>query len=48
MVERMDENVGRMVEYLKSSGQFEDTYIVFMSDNGMFVSTGESMQERAD
>lgn len=34
MVERMDQNVGKVVDYLKASGQFEDTYIVFMSDNG--------------
>ncbi|VUC32434.1 unnamed protein product [Clonostachys rosea] len=34
MVERMDENVGKVVEYLKQSGQYDNTYIVFMSDNG--------------
>ncbi|KLU91288.1 hypothetical protein MAPG_09809 [Magnaporthiopsis poae ATCC 64411] len=34
MVERMDENVGKVVEYLKKSGQHNDTYIIFMSDNG--------------
>lgn len=34
MVELLDENVGRMIDYLKASGQYENTYIVFMSDNG--------------
>lgn len=34
MVERMDHNVGKVVEYLKRSGQYDDTYIIFMSDNG--------------
>lgn len=34
MVERMDYNVGKVVEYLKRSGQYENTYIIFMSDNG--------------
>lgn len=34
MVERMDHNVGKLVEYLKSSNQYEDNYIMFMSDNG--------------
>jgi arylsulfatase A-like enzyme len=35
MVERMDYNVGKVIEYLESSAQLDDTYIVFMSDNGM-------------
>ncbi|KAJ5376104.1 arylsulfatase [Penicillium cosmopolitanum] len=34
MVDRMDENVGRVLEYLKSSGEYDDTVICFMSDNG--------------
>ncbi|PSN70391.1 arylsulfatase [Corynespora cassiicola Philippines] len=47
MVERMDENVGKVVEYLKSSGQYENTYIIFMSDNGAegaAIEAGPSMQ----
>ena len=34
MVERIDFDVGRVVDYLKESGQFENTFILFMSDNG--------------
>ena len=31
----VDDSVGRMVEYLKSSGQFENTLVIFMGDNGL-------------
>ena len=34
MIECMDENIGRLFEYLKSSGQYEETLILFFSDNG--------------
>ncbi|CAF4202279.1 unnamed protein product, partial [Rotaria sp. Silwood2] len=34
MVERVDYAVGRVVNYLKESKQFENTFILFMSDNG--------------
>lgn len=34
MVEVMDENLGRLVERLKESGQLENTVVIFMSDNG--------------
>ena len=34
MVENMDTNIGRVVSYLKSTGQFDNTLIFFMSDNG--------------
>jgi arylsulfatase A-like enzyme len=34
MVERMDCNVGRVVAWLKQAGVFEDTLILFLSDNG--------------
>ncbi|CAF4292406.1 unnamed protein product, partial [Rotaria sp. Silwood2] len=34
MVERLDYAVGRVVNYLKESKQFENTFILFMSDNG--------------
>ncbi|MDF7824599.1 arylsulfatase [Pontiellaceae bacterium B12227] len=34
MVDIMDQNVGRMVDALKRSGQFENTLIVFVNDNG--------------
>ena len=34
MVDRMDENVGRVLKYLKDSGEYDNTIICFMSDNG--------------
>ena len=34
MVDRMDWNIGRVVEYLKARGEYDDTFVLFMSDNG--------------
>ncbi len=34
MVENLDVNVGRLIEYLEESGQLENTVIVFTSDHG--------------
>lgn len=34
MVETMDKNVGKLIKYLKENGQFENTLIIFTSDNG--------------
>jgi arylsulfatase A-like enzyme len=34
MVESVDRNIGRLVGYLKASGQFDNTVFVFLSDNG--------------
>ena len=34
MVESMDDNVGRLLDFLKSSGLDGNTVVVFMSDNG--------------
>ncbi|HBP6730563.1 TPA: arylsulfatase [Pseudomonas aeruginosa] len=34
MIERLDWNVGRVVEHLRAVGELEDTVIVFLSDNG--------------
>lgn len=34
MVDRMDQSIGRVVETLKRLGQYEDTVIMFLSDNG--------------
>ncbi|GHS81622.1 arylsulfatase [Pseudomonas sp. PAGU 2196] len=34
MVDNLDHNVGRLLEYLQTSGQMDNTLIVFMSDNG--------------
>jgi arylsulfatase A-like enzyme len=34
MVDRMDQNIGRLVKHLESSGELENTLILFLSDNG--------------
>ncbi|GAC06882.1 arylsulfatase [Paraglaciecola chathamensis] len=34
MVDALDYNIGRLIEYLKKTKQFENTVIVFVSDNG--------------
>jgi len=34
MVENLDGHVGRLIDYLKSTGQYENTLVAFMSDNG--------------
>ncbi|MEC8848834.1 MAG: arylsulfatase [Pseudomonadota bacterium] len=34
MVEHLDAEIGRLIRYLKQTGQYEDTLIVFQSDNG--------------
>lgn len=34
MVDSMDVNIGKVVEYLRKTGEYENTFIVFISDNG--------------
>lgn len=34
MVDRMDQNIGKMVDHLKKIGKYENTLILFLSDNG--------------
>lgn len=34
MIDRMDQGIGRLVEELKKQGQFENTLILFLQDNG--------------
>lgn len=34
MVDIMDENIGRLVDYLKQEGMYDNTIILFFSDNG--------------
>ncbi len=34
MIQTMDTNVGRLIDYLKKSGKFKNTFIIFTSDNG--------------
>ncbi len=34
MIDRMDQNIGRLMQYLKNKGVFENTIIMYLSDNG--------------
>jgi arylsulfatase A-like enzyme len=34
MVDRMDWNIGHVISYLKETGEYDNTMIIFMSDNG--------------
>ena len=34
MIDRMDQEIGRIIAHLKKSGRFENTLILFLSDNG--------------
>jgi arylsulfatase A-like enzyme len=34
LVDNLDQNIGRLIEYLEQSGQIDNTLIVYMSDNG--------------
>lgn len=34
MVDNLDKNIGRLINYLKEIGEYENTLIVFMADNG--------------
>ncbi|MBV9842984.1 MAG: sulfatase-like hydrolase/transferase [Sphingomonadaceae bacterium] len=43
MVDRIDQNVGRIVEELKRTGRFDNTVIVFLSDNGAEGAIVEAM-----
>jgi len=40
MVHSMDENIGRIIDYLNESGLSENTYIIFTSDNGGLSTMG--------
>lgn len=45
MVERMDWNIGRLIDALRQSGRLENTVIVFLSDNGAAPDTLIGLQE---
>ncbi|CAL5867002.1 uncharacterized protein PFLUO_LOCUS1214 [Penicillium psychrofluorescens] len=43
MVDNIDQNVGKIVDYLKKTGEFDNTFIVFQSDNGAEGATYEAL-----
>jgi len=34
MIDRMDQNIGKLIAALKANGQYDNTLVVFLSDNG--------------
>ena len=34
MIDRMDQNIGKLVKYLETTGELNNTLIIFLSDNG--------------
>lgn len=34
MVDNMDDNIGRLMDYLKEIGEYDNTIVIFLSDNG--------------
>ena len=43
MVDNIDQNVGKIVDYLKKTGEFDNTMIIFQSDNGAEGATYEAL-----
>ncbi|MCH7982284.1 MAG: sulfatase-like hydrolase/transferase, partial [Proteobacteria bacterium] len=43
MVDNLDDHVGRLLDHLKANGEFENTIVIFMSDNG---AAGEDFYHR--
>lgn len=43
MVDRMDQNVGRVIEHLRMTGDLDDTIVLFLSDNGAEGAMVEAM-----
>ena len=42
MVEAMDHELGRLIRYLKETGQYDNTVFIFTSDNGSEASGGDN------
>lgn len=48
MIDSLDYNIGRVVNYLKETGELDNTFILFMSDNGAESATPESLGTTED
>jgi arylsulfatase len=46
MVDRMDWNIGRVIEYLSDTGELDNTVVIFLSDNGAEGAMVEAMPLR--
>lgn len=45
MVDNMDRNIGRLVQKLKETKEYDNTFIFFMSDNGAEGTSGKGLME---
>lgn len=45
MVDNMDVNIGRVIRHLKATGQYDNTLIMFLSDNGAAGASREASQK---
>lgn len=43
MMEKIDENVGKLIQSLKATGQYDNTLILYLSDNGAASHIGDLM-----
>ena len=43
MVDRMDHNIGRVIDYLTETGELDNTVVIFLSDNGAEGAIVEAM-----
>ncbi|MDO5070343.1 MAG: arylsulfatase [Neisseria zoodegmatis] len=48
MVDNLDHNVGRVIQYLNTAGELDNTLILFISDNGSESATPESLGTTED
>lgn len=48
MLDYMDENIGRVIHYLRETGAYDNTLIIFMSDNGANGAVATSYPGNAD
>ncbi len=48
MIDRMDQNIGKLIDKLKELGEYENTMIMFLSDNGACKAAGVGFTENYD
>ncbi len=46
MIDNLDYNIGRLVQYLKEIGEYDNTFFVFLSDNGPDVFEGNETPDK--
>ena len=46
MIDNMDYNIGRLIQYLKEIGEYDNTLFIFLSDNGPDIFEGNETPDR--